>query len=217
MNSSVDSSDNSFKKKCLEISSQGEQLLLHPKRVAYWPSQRILLAADIHAGKEHYFGRNGIAIPGGLSETSLSELFSLSTEAGAKRLVILGDFMHAVPTHSEQWLSTLSELLQSHPELEVSIVAGNHDKELGKQRIDGRIQWHKNALYKHPFVFQHEPGSDHRGYVLCGHLHPAWRVKQSRRSSIKTPAFWLSEHKTTGYSCWMNIPCWKFPLSQVHV
>jgi len=152
MSSFKNSFDNSFKKKCLEINTHGECLLLHPKRVVYWSSQKMLLAADIHAGKEHYFGRNGIAIPGGISETSLTDLFSLSTEAGAKRLVILGDFMHAVPTHSEHWLSTLSELLESHSKLEVSIVAGNHDKDIGKQRIDERIQWHENTQHQNARV-----------------------------------------------------------------
>jgi len=183
----------SFEEQCLTINCEGERLLLHPKKVVFWASQSTLLAADVHVGKEHYFGRNGIAIPGGISETSLLDLFSLSAASSAKKLIILGDFMHSTPTHNESWLSNLSSLLQSHSGLDVIIVSGNHDKALGKKRVDNRIKWHDNALLCPPFIFQHKPDCDERGYVISGHLHPAWRISQSRRTSLKTPAFWFNE------------------------
>ena len=68
-----------FADQCLPVHHAGEQFLLHPDRVMYWPAQKILLAADVHMGKEHVFGRHGIAIPGGSSEATLKKLFELAS------------------------------------------------------------------------------------------------------------------------------------------
>ena len=175
------------------IQCQGQLLLLHPKGVIYWPEDHILFAADVHVGKEHRFGRAGIPIPGGISEATLVSLFSLAEEAGAKRLIILGDFMHSAPLSSESWLDELSRLLDSNANLAVEVVAGNHDKLSGQTIIDSRVTWHQTSLTIDPFVLKHEPYKDDNGFVLCGHVHPAWRLKQSRRASLKTPAFWFTK------------------------
>lgn len=182
-----------FESCSLNIECQGQSLLLHPKGVIYWPEKHILFAADVHVGKEHRFGRAGIPIPGGISEATLGSLFSLAEEASAKRLIILGDFMHSAPLSSESWLAELSRLLDANTHLAVEVVAGNHDKLSGQPTIDPRIEWHQTSLTINPFVLKHEPGQDNEGFVLCGHVHPAWRLKQSRRASLKTPAFWFTK------------------------
>lgn len=181
---------------CLSIDCNGETLLLHPDQVIYWPRQQILFAADVHVGKEHRFGRSGIAIPGGISETTLAHLFGLCDRSGASRLIILGDFMHAKPGVAESWLALLSQLLDERPGLHMEIVAGNHDKAEGQALLDNRVRWHRCALVESPFVLQHEPSDDARGYVLCGHIHPAWRLSTSHHGSIRTPVFWFR----TGYA-----------------
>lgn len=183
----------SFETSSLAIECQSQSLLLHPKGVIYWPEEKILFAADVHVGKEHRFGRAGIPIPGGISEATLNSLFSLATSAGATRLIILGDFMHSAPLSGESWLSELSRLMDLHAHIHVEIVAGNHDKVTGQTLVDSRIHWHQTYLSISPFVLQHEPDKNSEGFVLCGHLHPAWRLKQSRRASLKAPAFWFTK------------------------
>lgn len=183
-----------FESQSLSVECAGEVLWLHPSRVIYWPSQRTLLAADIHVGKEHLFGRQGIAMPGGISEASLNTLFQLTKLANAEKLFILGDFMHALPSHGESWLKQLGHLIDLNKHLQISIVAGNHDRSAARVRIDQRIRWYDQSTPEGPFVLQHEPGEDPRGYVLCGHLHPAWRISASRRASVRTPAFWFRRH-----------------------
>jgi DNA ligase-associated metallophosphoesterase len=184
----------SFSNESLEIESQGETLLLHPQRALFWPAQKILFVADVHVGKEHRFGRSGIAIPGGISDDVLAKLFALCEKAAAQRLIVLGDFMHSIPVEGESWLATLSHLLDKHPHLSMDIVAGNHDRLAGQVRIDPRVKWHAEELHLSPFVLKHEPDEHSEGFVLAGHLHPAWRLSQSRRSSIKAPAFWFRKH-----------------------
>jgi len=184
----------SFRSESLPIDCQGEVLLLHPERAIFWPSKHTLFVADVHVGKEHRFGRAGVAIPGGISEDVLTKLFALCRRADAKRLIVLGDFMHSIPNCDESWLTMLSDLLDSHPHLSMDIVAGNHDRVAGQTMIDKRVTWHKEELHIAPFHLKHEPDDQSGRFVLCGHLHPAWRMSQSRRSGIRSPIFWFREN-----------------------
>ena len=182
-----------FESQCLSVNHGGESFLLHPHRVMFWPAQAVLFVADVHVGKEHVFGRSGIAIPGGISERTLKQLFMLARSSGAKRLIVLGDFMHNVPLRSETWLTYLSQLLDEHQDLRVDIVAGNHDRVAGRHLIDSRICWHSESLVLGELVLRHEPKDDTHGYVLSGHIHPAWRVGSVRRGAIRAPIFWFRE------------------------
>jgi len=178
----------------LELICAEEILQLHCEHAVYWPAQKTLLVADVHVGKEHRFGRGGVPIPGGISEQTLDNLFTLCQLSGAERIIVLGDFMHSIPTVNESWLEHLSTLLNENTQLCFDIVAGNHDKPEGREMVDSRIHWHDSSLQAFPFVFKHEPEKDPSGYVLSGHLHPAWRISRSRRSGLKAPAFWFREH-----------------------
>ena len=184
----------SFESQCLAVSHASEQFLLHPLKVMYWPSEHVLFAADVHAGKEHVFSRHGIAIPAGISESTLQRLFSLARESGAKRLIVLGDFMHHVPARGELWLSELSELLDHNPTLSVEIITGNHDKKAGRDRIDTRIIWTEPRIKIGNLTLCHEPQEIPSHYVLCGHLHPAFRVGTRKQAGVRAPAFWFRKH-----------------------
>lgn len=183
-----------FTSACLAVDHAGENFLLHPGKVLYWPSQNILFAADVHVGKEHVFGRQGIAIPAGISESTLNELFSLAHQSGASRLIVLGDFMHNIPLASESWLIRLSQLLNEHEHISVEVVAGNHDRKAGRLLTDKRLTWHNASVNIGALALHHEPCKDPHGFVLCGHLHPAWRLGNARRGAIRAPVFWFQKH-----------------------
>ena len=68
-----------FSQQTLSTECCGENLLLHPDKVIYWPARKTLLAADIHVGKEATFARAGIPVPGGISEQTLNTLCLLYT------------------------------------------------------------------------------------------------------------------------------------------
>lgn len=185
-----------------------QTLYLHAEKVIYWAEANTLLAADIHMGKEHVFGRAGIAIPGGLSEDTLNSLMSLVDICGAERLLILGDFVHDVPANSESWQLSLVKHLDTRSELAMNIVAGNHDKLAARERLDQRVLWHSRPLHEPPFVLMHEPVEDARGYGLAGHIHPVCTIG-SRRQKLRAPVFWFQQaiavlpafgHFTGGYA-----------------
>ncbi len=168
----------------------GTTLTLLSQRAIYWDDENTLLVADVHLGKEHVFGRSGIPIPAGSSETSLARLSTLLTQTGASECMVLGDFFHDTPTPQESWLNALQHFLDRHPTVQFSVVAGNHDKQAGQALIDGRIQWHSRAVHRAPFVLCHEPQIDVRGYVLCGHIHPVVRIKPAHQRGVRGPCFW---------------------------
>ena len=170
----------------------GERLELHHERAVHWVARRTLLVADVHLGKEAVFGRFGVAIPHGPSEGDLGRLAALIAATGVERLCILGDFMHAAPSPGERWLGALSAFLDAHAALAVEVVAGNHDRIGGRALVDARVRWIEGSVHEGPFVLQHEPGEDARGYVLAGHVHPACRIGGGRRGeSLRAPAFWF--------------------------
>jgi len=178
----------------LPFELQGESLLLHAERALSWPRLKTVLVADVHLGKEHVFGRQGVPIPTGPSDNSLERLSTLVEQTAAERLIVLGDLMHATPRSNESWIAALATFLDNHSTLEVTVCAGNHDKLAGQERIDRRIHWHNEVVLEPPFVLQHHPGEDERGYALSGHLHPMYRLGHRRRSGLRLPAFWFRKH-----------------------
>jgi len=182
-----------FKSQCHATLCASIPLLLHPQRAAYWPAAKTLLVADVHLGKEQVFSRAGNPIPAGPSEADIDRLGDLVKNSGAARLLILGDLIHARPRHGESWLEKLATFLNQYQQLSVEVVAGNHDKPAGQALIDDRVRWHSKPLLEDQFVFQHEPGTDSRGHVLCGHIHPCYRLSASRNDTVRAPVFWLGQ------------------------
>jgi len=185
-----------FKSQCCAADCAGVALLLHPQRAAYWSATKTLLVADIHLGKEQVFARAGNPIPAGPSEADIDRLNKLVLKSGAARLLILGDLIHARPSASERWLDKLKAFLDKHRQLSVEVVAGNHDNPAGQLLIDHRIHWHTDPLHEGELVFQHEPGSDARGHVMCGHIHPCYRLSASRNDTVRAPVFWFGQYYT---------------------
>ena len=178
----------------LNITIGGAQLTLLSQGAIFWEQESVLFVADVHLGKEHVFGRSGIPIPAGSSETTLARLSNLLNNTGAAECFVLGDFFHDTPTPSESWLIALKECLDRHPGVHFSVIAGNHDKQAGQALVDPRIQWHNQTIHRTPFVLCHEPQFDERGYALAGHIHPVVSIKPAYQRGLSGPCFWQQEH-----------------------
>ncbi len=182
-----------FESQCCATICADVHLLLHPQRAAFWSATKTLLVADVHLGKEQVFARAGNPIPAGPSEADIVRLDELVLQSGATRLLILGDLIHARPNRSEQWLDKFTSFLDQHQQLSVEVIAGNHDKPEGQLLIDDRVHWHSEPMHEGALVFQHEPGTDTRGHVVCGHVHPCYRLTASRNDTVRAPVFWLGQ------------------------
>jgi DNA ligase-associated metallophosphoesterase len=163
----------------------GEQVELHADRALCWPARRRLVVADLHLGKADTFRRAGIALPSGGTAHDLSRLDRLLQATGAQALWVLGDMLHGDPG-PRRWRVGWDGFRDRWPQLDIVVVAGNHDRALHGAGLGVRIE--TGAVSDGPFVFRHDPADDPRGLVLCGHVHPVVRPPGIRR---RFPAFVL--------------------------
>ncbi len=184
--------ENSFYSGTATVQCCEEILLLHPQKVIYWPARKTLFAADIHAGKEQTFARSGIPIPGGISEDTFTLLMQLVDNFGAERLIILGDLLHSTPVPDENWQQHLTQLLNARTQLNLQVIIGNHDSLQARGNTLKALVW-KTEIHDPPFVYKHEPEPHDNGYVLAGHIHPAWQLTAGRRNRLKSPVFWFQQ------------------------
>ncbi len=175
----------------LAIQCMGETLMLNCLRALFRPQTGTLLISDIHLGKEEVFGRTGLALPAGVSETNLERLNQLIEIYSPRHIMILGDLMHSTPGEHDSWPGKLNNWLDQHPQIDVAAVLGNHDR--AYQNLDSRIRWHKDTYLDPPFIYSHEPFSEASGYVISGHVHPT-HVLATKLDKIRCPIFWFRKN-----------------------
>lgn len=174
----------------LTLPLAGEVLELLPDCALLWPRTRTLIVADVHLGKAAAFRRLGVPVPSGATQHDLERLDALLATTDAERLLVLGDLFHTAPTAGETALAGFAALRARHAQRQFTVVAGNHDRAWRRLPREWRLQWLGSALHEPPFVFQHEPVADARGYALGGHIHPCVRLRGGG-DSARLPVFWF--------------------------
>jgi DNA ligase-associated metallophosphoesterase len=171
----------------------GETVVLLAERALFWPREATLVIADLHLGKAATMRAAALPIPGGTTADDLARLDRALDRTGARRLVVLGDLLHARAGRAPTTLDTVAAWRGRHQELAVLVVRGNHDAHAGDPPPDWQFLCVDEPHEMPPFVLRHHPAADTRGYVLAGHLHPAARLVGSGRQREQLPCFWLGE------------------------
>jgi len=175
------------------VEVQGEILRLHPDRAVIWPRLRTVIVADTHFGKTGHFGRHGIAVPAGTDEADRERLNRLMLTTGARRLIILGDFLHAPLAPGSRDALDLESWARGLEPAMIHVVAGNHDAGAREPWCD-RLHWWERELLDPPFRFIHN--ADHVGpdarplFALSGHVHPVVRLRNLPKRAPRIPVFW---------------------------
>jgi len=177
----------------LGVEVRGERLVLLPERAAYWERAGTLLIADPHWGKAAAFRAGGIPVPRGTTLEGLSRLDAALDRTGARRLVVLGDYLHARSGRAPETLRLLAEWRARRPSLEQVLVRGNHDRGAGDPPPELGVRCVDPPLLERPFVFAHFPEDAPEGYVLAGHLHPGATLYGRGRQRERLPCYWLGE------------------------
>jgi DNA ligase-associated metallophosphoesterase len=175
----------------LEI--RGETLLLHPDRAVIWPRLRAAIVADTHFGKSGVFGRNGLAVPAGTDASDRARLNRLIAAYDIRRLIVLGDFLHAPLESASQEALDLQDWSASLAGIHLQVIAGNHDRgTTGGWR--GSIDWIAGEHLEPPFRLVHHATHPAAGeFSLSGHVHPVVSLRGLRKRSARVPVFWLRE------------------------
>jgi len=174
-----------------ECKVAGEELVLLAEKAMYWPARSTLFVADFHLGKAAAFRRAGIPMPSGTTSENVERLARALDKTGARKVVFLGDFLHAADSKAPRTLRRFGEWRSARAKVELTLVRGNHDKKAG----DPPEAWDMRCIEAGeafgPFVLNHEPGASRGGYALSGHIHPAVRLSACGEGSLRLPCFWF--------------------------
>lgn len=148
----------------------------------YWARRQTLLVADLHLEKLSSFAPKGQLLPPYDTGLTLDRLETDLRETGATRLLALGDSFHREDSAARILQADRARIETLARQVELIWLSGNHDpspKGLGGASL--------KELKEAGLHFAHEPDHDRAGLV-CGHLHPAARLRFNGRS-VRRPCF----------------------------
>ncbi len=177
-----------------------EEIELLPQRALHWPAAETLFLADAHLGKAAAFRAAGVPVPERTTSADLARLDAALAATGARRLIVLGDLLHA-PSGRTAALAALKAWRTRHRELEILLVRGNHDRSAGDPPPRLGIRCVDPGRREGPFALHHEPEAALSGdaHALAGHVHPAVLLAPRRgghRGGARLPAFVVGPHRT---------------------
>lgn len=174
----------------IAIDWAGEAWQLRGDRTLFRPGRSTLYVADVHLGKAATFRAAGIPAPEATTRADLDRLATALAESAARRLVVLGDLLHAAAGVVDPMRSTVAAWRRDRPELEVSLVVGNHDSRAGAVPSEWRFAEVGPRLDDAGILCVHDPVAGTAPY-LAGHLHPAVAVGDRDGFRRRMPAFIL--------------------------
>jgi len=197
LSSSTESSISHIKNSSIQVSIEGINVWLLSKRGLYWPEQQTLFIADTHFGKEATFRSQGLAVPRGSTQGTLTTIAKMISECQASRLILLGDMFHARSSISQDVKESLDAFFAAHSKLRFSLVLGNHDRGIRTLTNSWPIEILDSGTSIDSISISHLPQepSPATKLLLCGHLHPAYRFSSKMDSVGKLPCFWLSNRQ----------------------
>lgn len=149
---------------------------LLPERGLWWPEAGVLAVADLHWGKTESFRQHGIPLPSGVLDDDLARLSRALLATGARRLLLVGDLVHARQGLTEEVLQSTTRWRDTHADVEMALIRGNHERHMKSLPPGWRMALHEEHLDEGPFRFAHHPEPVRGRYVWAGHLHPTVRL-----------------------------------------
>jgi DNA ligase-associated metallophosphoesterase len=161
-----------------------------PQLAALWLDPRWLVVADAHFGKAATFRARGVPVPEGTTHDDLSRLTALIEATQPRRLVFLGDLLHAREAQGAATMRQFARWRAQHAQLPMTLVEGNHDRHAGAPPPAMRID-----VVGEPWIVQgialcHHPQAVAGAGVVAGHLHPCVRLHGAANDTLRLPCFW---------------------------
>ncbi|MDQ8187965.1 ligase-associated DNA damage response endonuclease PdeM [Pelagicoccus sp. SDUM812002] len=176
------------------ISFGGENFIALPKGALWWPERETLFIADTHFGRDAVFRREGLAMPHGSDEADLGRIGLIVASTRARRLVVLGDFVHGRIDETEPFVAIFNNWRSCCGGLELIVTDGNHDRHQVDRTLFPNVNW-VTEWKEAGICFRHHPVESSDRPVVCGHIHPTYRLSDSRKSSVRVPVFWIQKRQ----------------------
>ncbi|MYM66133.1 ligase-associated DNA damage response endonuclease PdeM [Pseudoduganella sp. FT55W] len=175
----------------LTITVAGEALLLLPQKAVYWPSEQVLVVADIHFGKAAAFRALGVPVPAGTTGANLAALDALLGLYPVREILFLGDFLHSRTARAPATLTAMQAWRARWPQVQLTLVRGNHDAHAGDPPAALGMLSVDEPYQRGPFACCHHPQPVSGSVVLAGHLHPVYHLRAGWET-VRLPCFLLA-------------------------
>ena len=165
-----------------------------PEKALSFPSEKVLLIADLHFGKINHFRKSGIPVPLKANDRNSELLIDLLNRTKPERVIFLGDLFHS--HYNEEW-EVLGQVLRHFSTCQFELVKGNHDIMSKLQYQRHNMQVHEGGLKIGPFELTHEPleNPDDDHYNIAGHIHPGVHLSGRGRQTLTLPCFYFGNHQ----------------------
>ncbi|MEO1700900.1 MAG: ligase-associated DNA damage response endonuclease PdeM [Pseudomonadota bacterium] len=162
----------------------GEQLLLDPAGILFFPALRLLVVSDLHLEKSSSFARKRIFLPPYDTGATLVRLAALVAKYDPATIISLGDSFHdeqAALRLSDETRQTIEALVAGR---EMVWVTGNHDPHPPTGCPGETV----DELAVSGITFRHIAERSFSGAEISGHYHPA-AVLRARGKKIRRNCF----------------------------
>lgn len=175
-----------------ELSIYEEKLVIDSSKVLFWPKKSMLLISDLHLGKVAHFRKHGLPVPAKAGQQNFVKLEELIKKYMPRRVVFLGDLFHS--DLNSEWLM-FKAFIKDFKAIRFELVIGNHD--IFEEKHYQGMTIHNPYLEEPPFLFSHHPLDDlpEEWYNICGHIHPAIRLKGKGRQGLQMPCFYFGKQQ----------------------
>lgn len=178
----------------LSIDVAGQHVTLTRERAAFWHERSTLLVADLHLGKAHALAAGGRpvsdAVLRGVTAETLERLGALVSAFEARRVLVLGDLLHAPVGVTPALLDQVATWRRAC-RVPMALVPGNHDRSVHSPARAWNIDVLSVKVVDGPFTFVHDPAqADGLTETVrwCGHVHPAIALAAAG-DRLKLPCF----------------------------
>ncbi|MBD1547050.1 ligase-associated DNA damage response endonuclease PdeM [Roseibium aggregatum] len=173
---------------CHDIQINGQLVGLHDSGALWWPEETTLIVSDLHLEKASSYARRGTLLPPYDTAVTLEKLAAVIDAFEPTRVISLGDSFHDENGSDRLPPAYRAMLTSLQLNREWIWVTGNHDP-VAPVRLCGETA---DEVTIGPLTFRHEPSETISPALsageVCGHLHPAARVRRFGRS-IRRPCF----------------------------
>jgi DNA ligase-associated metallophosphoesterase len=174
-----------------QISWQNQSIHLLPEKAIFYPEEECLFIADPHFGKAATFRKVGIPVSEHTTQEDCNRLQELVRKTNARKLIFLGDFLHAKQGKTAPVRTLLFQWRELLGDLEIILIRGNHDIKSGDPWPELEIQCVPEPYSLKNWDCRHHPVEDSVLPYLAGHIHPGFSIQGSGRAGIRAACFWV--------------------------
>jgi uncharacterized protein len=170
------------------------QISLLVERAVWIPDPGLMLLADAHIGKAQAFRRLGVPVPETTTAADLARMSDLLRRYRPRRLVFLGDLLHARHGRGDETFAAVCAWRASHADLPMTLVRGNHDSRAGDPPPDWDLDIVDEPWCLDGWALCHHPQEVAGHFALAGHVHPCVTVGRGT-DRLRLPCFQLGARR----------------------